>query len=145
MKPGRGDTAMVAVLRALIRSEGPITMARYMAECLGHKEHGYYMTRDPFGAAGDFTTAPEISQMFGEILGLWLASQWKSMGAPEAFNLIELGPGRGTLMADIGRAGKGVPGFSEAAEIHFIENSSLLMKAQQEKIPDAVWHGDLSM
>jgi NADH dehydrogenase [ubiquinone] 1 alpha subcomplex assembly factor 7 len=138
------DTAMAAVLRELIENEGPITMARYMAECLGHEKHGYYMTRDPFGVTGDFITAPEISQMFGEIIGLWLASQWQTMGAPERINLIEMGPGRGTLMADIMRAGARVPGFDEATQVHFVETSQLLMAAQREKFPDAHWHLDLS-
>ena len=97
-------TPLEAELRTLIATEGPIPVARYMALCLGHPRHGYYMGRDPFGAAGDFTTAPEISQMFGELLGLWCAACWQQIGAPDPVRLVELGPGRGTLMADVLRA-----------------------------------------
>ena len=92
---------MENILQARIRAEGPISVADYMSECLGHPKHGYYITRDPLGAEGDFTTAPEISQMFGEMLGLCLAQAWLDQGAPSPFTLAELGPGRGTLMADI--------------------------------------------
>ena len=98
-----------------IRQTGPLTIADYMAECLTHPAHGYYTTRDPLGAAGDFTTAPEISQMFGEMIGVCLAQTWLDHGRPARFALAELGPGRGTLMADILRATKGVPGFLDAA------------------------------
>ena len=83
-------------LRRLILADGPISVAYYMALCLGDPKHGYYRTRDPFGVGGDFTTAPEISQMFGELVGLWAAEAWRQMGAPGRVVLIELGPGRGT-------------------------------------------------
>ena len=95
-----------------IREGGPITVADYMADCLLHPVHGYYTTRDPFGTAGDFTTAPEISQMFGELIGLALAQAWLDQGAPAPFTLAELGPGRGTLMADVLRATAGRSGLS---------------------------------
>ena len=121
-------------LIARIRESGPITVADYMAECLMHPEFGYYTTRDPLGAAGDFTTAPEISQMFGELLGLALAQCWLDQGRPDPFTLAELGPGRGTLMADILRAARAVPGFSEAAAVHLIEASPALRKVQQETL-----------
>ena len=88
------------IVRAAIAQSGPLTVADYMRLCLLHPEHGYYMRADPLGVAGDFTTAPEISQMFGEILGLALAQAWLDQGAPTPFTLAELGPGRGTLMAD---------------------------------------------
>src|SRR5690348_15766001 len=88
-------------IRRLIRIAGPMPVAQYMTLCLTHPEHGYYTTREPFGTAGDFTTAPEISQMFGELIGLWAAAVWQSMGEPSSINLVELGPGRGTMMADI--------------------------------------------
>ena len=89
-------------------------VAQYMALCLSHPKHGYYTTRDPLGAAGDFTTAPEISQMFGELIGLWAAAAWRAMGSPENVRLVELGPGRGTMMLDALRAAKVMPEFRSA-------------------------------
>lgn len=129
-----------------IATAGPITVAEYMAECLLHPTLGYYSTRDPFGAAGDFTTAPEISQMFGEMIGLWLAQTWLDQGRPAAFTLAEPGPGRGTLMADILRATRGVPGFHDAAEVHLIEASATLRDLQRDRLSDVTptWHDDLS-
>ncbi|SLN49627.1 hypothetical protein ROG8370_02206 [Roseovarius gaetbuli] len=129
-------------LIARISEGGPITLADYMASCLMHPEHGYYATRDPFGASGDFITAPEISQMFGELIGLCLAQCWLDQGAPDAFALAEAGPGRGTLMADILRATKGVPGFHDAAELHLIETSPTLRDIQSKVIarPDITFH-----
>ena len=85
-----------------------------MALCLAHPEHGYYMTRDPLGARGDFITAPEISQMFGELIGLWAAAVWQQMGSPENVRLVELGPGRGTMMLDALRAAQVMPDFRAA-------------------------------
>ncbi len=93
-----------------------------MELALGHPEHGYYMNRDPFGASGDFTTAPEISQMFGELVGLWAAEVWTAMGSPSKIRLIELGPGRGTLMSDALRAGRIVPEFRAALERPVVEH-----------------------
>ncbi len=84
-------------IRRRIAAAGPMPVGEYMALCLGDPEHGYYTTRDPLGARGDFITAPEISQMFGELIGLWMAAVWKQMGAPENIRIVELGPGRGTL------------------------------------------------
>ncbi|KIC50380.1 SAM-dependent methyltransferase [Tateyamaria sp. ANG-S1] len=117
-------------LIARITSQGPITVADFMGEALLHPIYGYYTTRDPLGAAGDFTTAPEISQMFGELVGLSLAQSWLDQGAPNPFTLAELGPGRGTLMADIVRATARVPGFHAAARIMLIEASPTLRAAQ---------------
>lgn len=113
-----------------IQQDGPLTIADYMGECLLHPVHGYYTTRDPLGAQGDFTTAPEISQMFGELVGLALAQSWLDQGRPAPFTLAELGPGRGTLMADILRATKGVPGFHDAARICLVEASPALREVQ---------------
>ena len=93
-------TPIEALLRRQIEATGPVTLADYMALCLSHPEYGYYLTQDPFGKAGDFVTAPEISQMFGELLGLALAQAWVEQGAPSPFILAELGPGTGVLMAD---------------------------------------------
>ncbi len=123
------------LLIARIGASGPISVADYMAECLLHPAFGYYATRDPLGAAGDFTTAPEISQMFGELVGLALAQNWLDQGAPAPFTLAELGPGRGTLMADILRATRGVPGFHDALRLHMVEASPVLRKAQRAALP----------
>ncbi|WP_137701519.1 class I SAM-dependent methyltransferase [Marimonas lutisalis] len=118
------------ILRHTIAAQGPIPVSDFMAECLLHPRFGYYATRDPLGAAGDFTTAPEISQMFGELLGLCLAQSWLDQGAPAPFTLAELGPGRGTLMADILRATRAVPGFLDAAQLHLVEASAALQDVQ---------------
>ncbi len=131
-------------IQYLIHDEGPMPVAHYMSLCLGHPEHGYYMTRDPFGAEGDFTTAPEISQMFGELIGLWAAEVWRMMGAPKRVALVELGPGRGTLMADALRAAKLVPEFSAAIEVHLVEMSPVLQERQKATLgpsaPRITWH-----
>lgn len=113
----------------MIRQSGPMNLGTFMALALGHPQHGYYMKRDPFGADGDFITAPEISQMFGELLGLWAGDLWMRMGSP-AFTLAEAGPGRGTLMADALRATRALDGFQEAAHIQLVETSPALQKAQ---------------
>lgn len=110
-----------------------------MELALAHPEHGYYRTRDPLGRKGDFTTAPEISQMFGELLGLWSIDMWQKLGSPNTFNLIEFGPGRGTLMADALRAAKLVPAFVEAANVVFLETSPTLRAEQKKRVPDATW------
>jgi SAM-dependent MidA family methyltransferase len=126
-----------------IRAEGPLPLSEVMAASLMHPEFGYYATRDPFGRSGDFITAPEISQMFGELIGLWAAVVWQSMGAPSRVLLVELGPGRGTLMADALRAMRGVPGLSAAVEPHLVEASPTLRKVQAETLsrPGAPGHG----
>jgi NADH dehydrogenase [ubiquinone] 1 alpha subcomplex assembly factor 7 len=116
-----------------------MTLADYMAACLLDPAHGYYATRDPFGDGGDFITSPEISQMFGEMIGLCLAQTWLDQGSPAPFTLAEAGPGRGTLMADILRATRGVPGFLDAAQVHLIEASATLRAAQAERVPGAIW------
>jgi len=100
---------------------GPISLADFMAEALGHPRLGYYRKAAPLGAAGDFTTAPEISQMFGELLGAWLAERWQAMGSPAPVNLVELGPGRGMLMADALRATRSVPGFHGALKLRLVD------------------------
>ncbi|MGJ8544346.1 MAG: class I SAM-dependent methyltransferase [Sulfitobacter sp.] len=119
-----------AHLHTTIAQTGPISVADYMQSCLLHPQWGYYTTRDPLGAQGDFTTAPEISQMFGELIGLSLAQSWLDQGRPVAFTLAELGPGRGTLMADILRAARAVPGFVAAATVTLIEASPNLRRIQ---------------
>ncbi|WP_299814505.1 SAM-dependent methyltransferase [uncultured Jannaschia sp.] len=128
-------------LIARIAATGPMTVADYMTEALLHPKLGYYTTRDPFGAAGDFTTAPEISQMFGEMLGLCFAQVWRD-GGGGSVTIAELGPGRGTLMADMLRAARAVPGFAEAVSVHLVEASPTLRATQAEALKDhdPVWH-----
>jgi NADH dehydrogenase [ubiquinone] 1 alpha subcomplex assembly factor 7 len=135
---------LAALLRDRIAQDGPITVERYMAEALGHPTHGYYVTRDPLGAGGDFTTAPEISQMFGEMIGLWCVATWRRMGAPSPFVLAELGPGRGTLMADALRAARLEPRFLDAARLHLVETSPALRAKQAAALAACrpAWHVD---
>ena len=128
--------SLKARLVSLIAAQGPISVAQFMTLVLHDPEGGYYATRDPFGKKGDFITAPEISQMFGEMLGLWLAAAWDEQGRPSHPVLVELGPGRGTLMADMLRALKAVPGFLKDAEILMVEASPYLREIQQERLKD---------
>ncbi|MFL5260723.1 MAG: class I SAM-dependent methyltransferase [Hyphomicrobiales bacterium] len=128
----------------MIRDEGPMPLDRYMALCLGHPGHGYYTTRDPFGETGDFITAPEASQMFGELIAVWCVSAYRALAAPSKINLIELGPGRGSLMRDLIRAARVAPDFGRAVEIQFVETSPALRKAQADAVPGATaWHSRL--
>ncbi len=124
-------------LRARIASEGPISVADYMAAANAH----YYATRDPFGAAGDFITAPEISQMFGELIGVWLADLWQRAGRPENAHYVEFGPGRGTLAADALRV-MGGAGLSPNA--HLVETSPVLRRAQAARLRGALWHDEIA-
>jgi len=134
-------------IRRIIAAAGPMPVADYMRLCLTHPKYGYYITRDPLGASGDFTTSPEISQMFGELIGIWMAAVWRQLGEPENVRLIELGPGRGTLMGDALRVAKVVPGFRDAIVVHLIEISPTLRKTQEIRLQnlDVVlhWHGAL--
>ncbi|HET7409109.1 MAG TPA: SAM-dependent methyltransferase, partial [Paracoccaceae bacterium] len=130
-------TPVEELLRREIAETGPLTVARYMELCLAHPTLGYYATRDPLGAAGDFVTAPEISQMFGEVIGAWVATMWQAMGRP-AFRLVELGPGRGTLMADALRV-LAAAGAREAAEPWLVETSPTLRAEQARRVPEARW------
>ena len=123
-----------AHIRSLIAEEGPITVERFMELSLGHPEYGYYMNRDPFGASGDFTTAPEISQMFGELIGLWTAEVWATMGRPNPLRFVELGPGRGTLMSDALRAARVAPEFRAALDVTLVEMSPTLAEIQHETL-----------
>jgi NADH dehydrogenase [ubiquinone] 1 alpha subcomplex assembly factor 7 len=119
---------------------------RYMELCLTHPEHGYYVSRDPLGREGDFTTSPEISQMFGELLGLWSASVWRSMGSPSELRLVELGPGRGTMMADALRAMRVVPPLYETLSVHLVEINPLLRERQRATLSNAsniAWHDSI--
>jgi NADH dehydrogenase [ubiquinone] 1 alpha subcomplex assembly factor 7 len=131
--------ALAAALAEEIREHGPIPVARYMAEALGNPEHGYYMKQMPIGAAGDFVTAPEVSQMFGELIGLWGAEAWRLMGTPAPILWVELGPGRGTLSRDAMRVADHVPGFRRAIEVHLVETSPILTCVQQSALR-GTWH-----
>ena len=129
------DTPLGLEIKALIRQEGPISLARYMELALAHPRHGYYMTRNPLGMKGDFITSPEISQMFGELIGLWAAHSWMMMGSPSRVALVELGPGRGTLMADALRAiAKAAPTLGRALNVHLVETSPTLRQAQADTL-----------
>jgi SAM-dependent MidA family methyltransferase len=134
-------------IRRLIAVAGPMPVAEYMRLCLTHPEHGYYTTRDPFGAKGDFITAPEVSQMFGELIGLWMAAVWQEIGTPSNVRIIELGPGRGTLMQDAMRAAKVVSGFRDAIVLHLVEISPALRAIQQQRLQHLempmFWHETL--
>ena len=134
-------TPLAGLIAAQIAVSGPMRLDEYMRLCLLHPRHGYYATRDPFGAAGDFTTAPEISQMFGEMIGLALAQSWLDQGSPAPFTLAEIGPGRGTLMADILRAIRIVSGMQDAARVTLIEASPHLRQIQRDRL-GAVLHLD---
>ena len=127
-------SALLPILRDLIASEGPISVARYMDIALQHPQHGYYRRHDPLGARGDFITAPEISQIFGELIGLWCAEAWRGMGKPQSFILLELGPGRGTLMQDALRATVKIAGFHRALKLWLLESNDTLRQTQREKL-----------
>jgi NADH dehydrogenase [ubiquinone] 1 alpha subcomplex assembly factor 7 len=124
-------------IAALIAAQGPISVAQYMILALHDPESGYYATHDPFGSKGDFVTAPEISQMFGELLGAWCAQVWADQGRPKNTRLVELGPGRGTLMADALRALKRAPKFLDDVEVVLVEASPTLRDLQREKLKDS--------
>jgi NADH dehydrogenase [ubiquinone] 1 alpha subcomplex assembly factor 7 len=130
--------ALAETLRARIAERGFVTVAEYMELALG----AYYADRDPLGRGGDFITAPEVSQMFGEMIGLWCVDLWSRMGRPDPFLLVELGPGRGTLMADALRAAKRAPGFLQAAAIHLVEVNATLIAAQKAALQGFAphWH-----
>ena len=128
---------MIDRFRRLIAATGPISVAQFMAESNAH----YYDSRDPLGAAGDFVTAPEVSQMFGELIGLWLADVWARAGSPARAHYVEFGPGRGTLARDALSAARR---FGLDPQVHFVEASRTLGAAQAERVPGAHWHNDPS-
>jgi NADH dehydrogenase [ubiquinone] 1 alpha subcomplex assembly factor 7 len=140
---------LAALLRRRIAESGPLSVAEYMDEALGNAEHGYYATHDPLGAAGDFITAPEISQVFGELIGAWCAEVWRAMGAPNPVRVVELGPGRGTLAADARRTWRQVaPALAMAARLHLVETSPVLRARQRAALATAetapAWHAALA-
>ena len=133
-------------IQNLIKASGPMPVWRYMELCLTHPKFGYYVSRDPLGREGDFTTAPEVSQMFGELLGLWAASVWKAIGSPPLLRLIELGPGRGTMMADALRALRVLPPLHQALSLHLIEINPVLRQKQASMLSgvrDISWHDNI--
>ncbi len=136
-------------IRTRIATDGPISIADYMALCLTHPQEGYYTSRHPIGGNenGDFITAPEVSQMFGELIGVWCMEAWRALGSPDLFYLVELGPGRGTLMRDLLRAGQAVPDFLSAANICLVELSPTLKKQQAQLLEKTgahpVWYSDI--
>ncbi|MEM9107355.1 MAG: SAM-dependent methyltransferase, partial [Pseudomonadota bacterium] len=141
-------TPLEEKIRQLIRHNGPISIAEYFSLCVGDPEHGYYSTREPFGPAGDFTTAPEISQLFGELVGLSLLLAWQAKDRPQEVRLVEIGPGRGTLMADVQRVIQALaPELVAASSAHLVETSHHLRTVQQQTLKDAPidcsWHADL--
>jgi len=150
-EPDPGDAVteyspLQSEIKKLIKSSGPMPVWRYMELCLTHPSHGYYISRDPLGREGDFTTSPEVSQMFGELLGLWVASVWKAMGSPSLLRLIELGPGRGTMMADALRALRVLPPLYQALSIHLVEINPVLREKQKAALSGVriiAWHNSL--
>ena len=129
--------SLAAVFRRLIANTGPISLMHYMGEANAR----YYASRDPLGSGGDFVTAPEISQMFGELIGLWLADMWSNAGRPQPVHYVELGPGRGTLASDALRVAKR---FGMEPQVHLVETSPELKSLQLANLPQAQWHHDLS-
>jgi SAM-dependent MidA family methyltransferase len=133
-------------IKQLIKTSGPMPVWRYMELCLTHPKYGYYLSRDPLGREGDFTTAPEVSQMFGELLGLWAASVWKAIGSPGLLRLIELGPGRGTMMADALRALRVLPPLYQSLSVHLVEINPVLrekQKATLSGVRNIAWHDSI--
>ncbi len=128
------------LLAARIAAEGPVDVGTLMDMALGHPEHGYYRNRDPLGRGGDFTTAPEISQIFGELIGVWVADIWHQMGSPKKMVLMECGPGRGTLMVDALRATKRMAKFQDSLEIHLLETSPVLRELQKKNLHGHTLH-----
>jgi SAM-dependent MidA family methyltransferase len=133
-------------IKTLIKASGPMPVWRYMELCLTHPKFGYYVSRDPLGREGDFTTAPEVSQMFGELLGLWAASVWKAIGSPPLLRLIELGPGRGTMMADALRALRVLPPLYQSLSVHLVEINPVLREKQKSMLSgvrNIAWHDSI--
>ncbi|MGH1417315.1 MAG: class I SAM-dependent methyltransferase [Hyphomicrobiaceae bacterium] len=140
------ETALASLLKKQLAQE-PISVAAFIDACLHHPEHGYYRNQTAIGAKADFITAPEISQVFGELIGLWAAITWKAMGSPDTVNLVEIGPGRGTMMKDALRALKVVPAFRSSVQVHLIEANPILCDLQAQTLDDETvpltWHRDL--
>ena len=137
-------TPLDTLIREMIVETGPISVETYVSLAISHPVHGYYASKMPLGESGDFITAPEISQMFGELIGLWCVAVWRIIGAPRPFLLVELGPGRGSLMADALRAARIAPDFLEGLNLHLVETSEVLAASQRAQLAasglDPKWH-----
>lgn len=123
-------------LKSHIAQHGPVDIGSFMGMAMGHPEYGYYASRDPFGRGGDFITTPEMSQIFGELIGMWLADVWMKMGEPAKVYLLECGPGRGTLMADILRVAQQIPKFYESLQVGLYEISPVLREIQANSLKE---------
>ena len=141
-------TPLETEIQRLIEADGPMRLDRYMELCLGHPDYGYYRTRDPVGRGGDFVTAPEVSQMFGELIAVWCVDAWDAIGRPKNLGVVELGPGRGTLMADMTRTLRAIASFETEVQVHLVEISPVLRSHQARVLADAAypthWHAALA-
>jgi SAM-dependent MidA family methyltransferase len=138
-------TALGEKIKAIIRATGPISVTDYFSLCLADPEYGYYKTREPFGSSGDFVTAPEVSQLFGEMIGIFMVHSWQRHGKPSNVRLVEVGPGRGTMVADMLRViARIAPGLHETLGVHLVETSERLRDVQQRTLADyegkIAWH-----
>jgi SAM-dependent MidA family methyltransferase len=138
-------TALGEKIKAIIQANGPITVTDFFSLCLADPEHGYYRTREPFGRSGDFVTAPEVSQLFGEMIGVFIVHAWQRHGTPAAVRLVEIGPGRGTMMADMLRVvARLAPPLFENMTVHLVETSDRLREVQQATLAQydgkIAWH-----
>ncbi|MDO9384750.1 MAG: SAM-dependent methyltransferase [Hyphomicrobiaceae bacterium] len=139
------ETPLGQLLKEQIGAYGPMSVSQFMSDCLFHETYGYYTRQAAVGAAGDFITAPEISQVFGELIGLWCAVVWQQMGEPARLHLVEFGPGRGTLMVDALRSAKAVPEYRTSLQVHLVEINATLKRAQRERLggeAGIAWHDD---
>ena len=131
------DASLATRLHARIARDGPLTVEEFMQACLSDEVAGVYASRQPIGGKGDFITSPEISQIFGELVGLWAVAVWQSMGEPSRVTVAEFGPGRGILMADASRAWRGVPKFRDSVSVALIETSPVMVETQRKTLKDA--------
>jgi len=134
------------LLRQIIEEKGHVTIAQFMEIAMYDSVNGYYLTQEPIGKDADFITAPEVSQLFGEIIGIYCLEKWMELGSPKKFNLIELGPGRATLMLDLIRATKHVKAFAKALQIHLVDTNIRLVEVQRQRLKEysPTWHKDIS-
>lgn len=142
-------TALGEKIKTIIRANGPISVTDYFSLCLADPQHGYYRTREPFGPSGDFVTAPEVSQLFGEMIGVFMVHAWQRHGTPPGVRLVEIGPGRGTMMSDMLRVIRRLaPLLYDSMQVHLVETSERLRDIQQETLQShgakVAWHVDFN-